>query len=163
MKRAIFIGQAMPRAKKDPHDWPTLNAWLYSLEISDKQIREHFFYSALVDYFPGAKNGTHIVPTKEEIVNERPRLVNNITNFSPEIVVPIGKLSLSYCLNREVNLLEDFIGKSYLVNPYQALNKKLIVIPLPHPSGASTWRHKKENKKLLKLALAKLKQELYRK
>ena len=87
----------------------------------------------------------------------------NITNFSPEIVVPIGKLSLSYCLNREVNLLEDFIGKSYLVNPYQALNKKLIVIPLPHPSGASTWRHKKENKKLLKLALAKLKQELYRK
>jgi len=163
MKRAIFIGQAMPRYKGTPHDWKSLNLWLYSIGITDDLIKKYFYYSALVDYFPGAKGSSHRVPSKSEIQNERNRLINAITRFAPQIVVPVGKLSISYCLNTRVGKLEEFVGKKYLTNPYQALNSTCAVIPFPHPSGASTWRHKETNKDLLKKALKLLKSELLKK
>lgn len=160
MKRVVFIGQAMPRVKRHPHDWQTLNTWLYSIGITQNQIENNFLYSALVDYFPGAKNGSHLIPTEEEIEKERPRLAKTIKEFNPDLVVTIGKLSMSHCLRTEVNLLKDFIGKKFEVDPYGLVNKKLTVIPLPHPSGASTWRHNPENKKLLNKALQLLKENI---
>jgi uracil-DNA glycosylase len=160
MKRTIFIGQAMPRAKKHHHDWPTLNAWLYSIGITLGQIKKIFFYSALVDYFPGAINGSHKVPTSGEIQKERDRLIKTIKDFEPELVVPVGKKSIGYCLDQEFELLKDVIGKTYFVNPYKALDKKILVVPLPHPSGASTWYNQKGNKELLKKALRLLEREL---
>jgi uracil-DNA glycosylase len=160
MKKTIFIGQAMPKLKRHPHDWPSLNQWLYSIRLTDELISKNFLYSALIDYFPGAMNGSHVVPTKEEIDEERDRLINTITSFNPEIVVPIGRLSISYCLDERVKPLVDNVGQIYITDPYLATEKELTVIPLPHPSGASTWGHKKENKILLKKALKLLKNEL---
>ena len=160
MKRVIFIGQAMPRIKRDPHDWPSLNSWLYSIGITREQIQENFYYSALVDYFPGSQNGSHKVPTELEIQAERKRLIHTIRGFNPEIVVPIGKLSLAYCLGERVDKLRDYIGNIYTRNPYQALKTELLVIPLPHPSGASTWRHIPDNGSLLKKALTLFKTNL---
>ena len=160
MKRVIFIGQAMPRFKKDLHDWQSLNSWLYSIKISDDQIKENFFYSALVDYFPGAEKGSHLIPTLAEIKKERSRLRKTIKDFDPQIVVTIGKLSLSHCLQNEINLLNEYIGKIYKIDPYGLFGKEILVIPLPHPSGASTWRHKPENRKLLLKALELLKSNL---
>jgi uracil-DNA glycosylase len=160
MKRVIFIGQAMPRSKKSLHDWPSLNSWLNSIGISDSQIKQNFYYSALVDYFPGSKNGSHRVPTEEEINRERKRLAKTIKDFDPEIIVTIGKLSLLHCLQTDVSLLKDFIGKTFQVDPYGLVGRKVVVIPLPHPSGASAWRHKPENKVLLGSALKLLKENL---
>lgn len=161
MKRVIFIGQAMPRAKCTPHDWPTLNTWLYSLGITENQIEENFLYSALADYFPGSKNGSHLVPTASEIARERPRLIKTIKMFNPDVVVPIGKLSISHCLNLDFNLLTEILGKVYQVDPYLALGHNLDVIPLPHPSGASTWHHHPTHKKLLLQSLNLLKNHLF--
>lgn len=161
MKKTIFVGQAMPKAKKHPHDWPSLNKWLYSIGLSDEHINKNFLYSALVDYFPGTIKGFHIVPTKNDILKERDRLIDTITSFNPEIVVPIGRLSISYCLNDRVNPLVNHIGQIYITDPYLAMKKELKVIPFPHPSGASIWSHKKENKILLRRALKLLKNELF--
>lgn len=160
MRRVIFIGQAMPRNKEDLHDWKSLNLWLYSIGITDEQIKKYFYYTALVDYFPGAKNGSHLVPTGAQIEKERPRLKTTISGFDPQIIVTVGRHSLEHCLNIKVNLLSDFIGQSFKVNPYNLLTKEFLIIPLPHPSGASTWRHKPENKKLLLKALTLLKNSL---
>ncbi len=160
MKSTAFIGQAMPRIKRNPHDWPSLNKWLYSIGLNDKLIRKHFLYSALVDYFPGAVNGSHKVPTEREINKEKRRLKKTLIKFKPEIVVPVGKLSISYCLNEGFGALSDVIGNTYHANPYSLLEHEVRVVPLPHPSGASTWRHKEENKKLLQKALGLLKKEL---
>lgn len=160
MKRVIFIGQAMPRSKKDLHDWPSLNAWLYSIDITEGQIKENFFYSALVDYFPGSKGGSHRVPREKEIIREKRRLKNTIKNFGPDIVVPIGRLSISYCFQTERPSLKDYIGKSFVSNPYGLMDKEILIIPFPHPSGASTWYKKPENEKLVKKALKTLKENL---
>lgn len=160
MKRTIFIGQAMPRFKKDLHDWPSLNAWLYSIAISDDEIRENFFYSALVDYFPGSKEGSHRVPTETEIKKERKRLAKTIKDFDPQIVVTIGKLSLSHCLEKKVTLLEDYVGQTFMKDPYGLMDKKILIIPFPHPSGASTWHKKSRNRRLLVKALELLRTSL---
>lgn len=157
MKRAIFIGQAMPRVKRSPHDWPSLNQWLYSIGLTHKLIERNTLYSALVDYFPGVVNGSHIVPTKEEIEKEKDRLAKTIADFNPEIVVPVGRLSISYCLNQKVQPLTNHIGKVYLANPYMLYSQELTIIPLPHPSGASIWKYKKTNQQLLKMSLELLK------
>ena len=160
MKRAIFVGQAMPRSKKDPHDWPSLNSWLYSINITDGQIKENFFYSALVDYFPGAKNGSHRTPSEKEIKEEKRRLKKAIDNFRPDILVPVGRLSISHCLQTQKISLMDYIGKSFIINPYGLMDREILIIPLPHPSGASTWHQKPQNKKLVKRALKTLKENL---
>jgi uracil-DNA glycosylase len=154
MKKCIFIGQAMPRYKNNPHDWPSLNSWLYAIGITDEQIQEHFYYSALVNYFPGSHNGSHRVPTKLEIKKDHTRLINTIKSFNPDIIVPIGRLSISNCLGEKVKALKSYIGKTYKIDPYKALGNEWLVIPLPHPSGASTWRYKKGNKLLLNKALS---------
>lgn len=150
----------MPRVKRDPHDWPSLNDWLHSLGISDRQIRKNFLYSALVNYFPGAQNGSHIIPSREEIIKDRNRLARTITDFHPDIVVPVGRLSIAYCLVRPIGPLEENIGLTYVVDPYGLLGRELLVIPLPHPSGASTWRRRPEGEKLLPQALQLLKDNL---
>mgnify|MGYP001595501120 CR=1 FL=1 len=160
MRRVLFIGQAMPRAKRDIHDWPSLNNWLYSIGITHDQIVKNFLYSALVDYFPGSKKGSHLVPTPSEIAKDKPRLVKTIRDFNPYIVVPIGKLSISHCLNQDFDLLTDILGKVYEVDPYQALGRSILVIPLPHPSGASTWHHHPTHKKLLLQSLNLLRHHL---
>lgn len=161
MKKVLFIGQAMPlRKMANSHDWPSLNAWLYSLSITQDEIERNFLYSALADYFPGSKNGSHLVPTASEIAKEKPRLIKTIRDFNPSIVVPIGKLSISQCLKSDFKLLTEILGKIYQVDPYLALGHDLDVIPLPHPSGASTWHHHPAHKKLLSKSLDLLKSHL---
>lgn len=161
MKKVIFIGQAMPRVKRHPTDWPSLNKWLYTIGVTDEDISKHFVYSALVDYFPGSKGSSHLVPTRDQIAAERERLFSTIRDFDPDVIVPIGKLSISYCLGIQTNLLSEIIGKIFTADPYKALRRELIIVPLPHPSGASTWRHQKENMELLEKALVQLKKYIH--
>lgn len=156
MKRVLFIGQAMPRMKRDPHDWPTLNAWLYSIGLKHEDIISNFLYSALVDYFPGSKGSSHIVPTPTEILKERDRLKETVIMFNPAIVVPIGRLSIAYCFNEKTKPLNTYIGNSFQIDPYGFLGREVTAIPLPHPSGASTWYHNPDHKKLLQKALEQL-------
>ena len=143
----------MPRAKSHLHDWPSLNRWLYSLSFTDSDIQANFYYSALVDYFPGSLNGSHLVPTPDEISKERPRLKQTLLNFNPDVVVPIGALSISYCLNQKPQPLTSTLGQIYFADPYLLLDKIIPIVPLPHPSGASTWHHSPEHKLLLSNSL----------
>lgn len=160
MKKCIFIGQAMPRYKSHPHDWPSLNSWLDEIGVTHRQIEKYFFYSALVDYFPGSKNGSHMIPTVQEIEAERGRLIRDIRSFDPEIFVPVGMLSITYCLGVKGKPLKSMVGNLYVADPYGVVGSGKIVIPLPHPSGASTWYNKQENKLLLDKALRLLKSNL---
>ena len=160
MNKAIFIGQAMPKYKSELHDWPSLNKWLYKIGITDNEIRKYFYYSALVDFFPGIKNGSHRIPSAKEIYKERVRLNKTISDFEPDIIVPVGKLSISHCLNKKNITLTETIGEKYICDPYNLTGRNYLVIPLPHTSGASVWYQKRENRILLKKALVILKRKL---
>ncbi len=160
MKRVAFVGQAMPSHKEENNDWPSLNNWLFSIGLTIQEIRENFLYTALVNYFPGAKNGSHLAPTSKQIADDEDRLKKDLLKFKPEIIVTIGKLSLSYCLNQKVGLLKNYIGNIYKTNPYNFFKKEILVIPFPHPSGASLWYKETENKLLLIKALELLKMNI---
>jgi uracil-DNA glycosylase len=146
----------MPRKKLTPHDWPSLNRWLYSVGISDDDIEHSFFYSALVAYFPGATNGSHVVPSKDDIKNERGRLKKDLAKFNPRVIVPVGKLSIASCLGGDDMPLSRYIGNLYMLDPYGLCGRDLPVVPLPHPSGASTWIHMDGHRSLLNTALLTL-------
>ena len=150
----------MPAFKRHPHHWPSLNKWLYSIGLTDSDIQGNFKYSAMVDYFPGYKNKSHRIPDEDEIKKEFERLSKTIKEFNPDLIVPIGRISIAHCLDKKSILLDKYIGNEYKAKAYNILDKDIIVIPLPHPSGASTWRYKEKNKVLLERALNRLKDSL---
>jgi uracil-DNA glycosylase len=62
------------------------------------------------------------------------------------LVIPVGKLAISQFI--PVQRLNDVVGGIYQVDVPADL------VPLPHPSGASTWHRTEPGKTLLKQALA---------
>jgi uracil-DNA glycosylase len=71
----------------------------------------------------------------------------------PELIVTVGGLALRRLLG--IGTLTDAIGKSYT-------REGAIVIPLPHPSGASGWLNEATNRARLGKALTHVRRELGR-
>ena len=71
----------------------------------------------------------------------------------PQLVVTVGGLPLRRLLG--IPRLTDAIGKSYT-------REGAIVIPLPHPSGASGWLNDEANRARLGKALVQVRRELAR-
>jgi uracil-DNA glycosylase len=84
------------------------------------------------------------VPNKIERANCRPWLEAELRLLQPDLVIPIGKLAISQFM--PVGKLVDVIGANYSNMEWQGFRFDLL--PLPHPSGASTW-HRMEPGKLL--------------
>ena len=66
----------------------------------------------------------------------------------PKLVIPVGKLAIAQLI--DVNKLKDVVGAKHRVTFH---GRETEVIPLPHPSGASTWHRTEPGKSLLAKAL----------
>jgi uracil-DNA glycosylase family 4 len=75
----------------------------------------------------------------------------------PDLIVTVGALALRRLLG--IPSLTEAIGKSYVL-PHD--RGDAIVIPLPHPSGASGWLNDPANRARLGKALTHVKRELVR-
>jgi uracil-DNA glycosylase len=69
--------------------------------------------------------------------------------LQPELIIPVGKLAISQFI--ELTKLDQIIGREFRVTAH---GHEADVIPLPHPSGASTWHRTEPGKTLLVKALA---------
>jgi uracil-DNA glycosylase len=99
--------------------------------------------------FPGKKaQGGDRVPTPEEIESCRPWLEREIELLRPELIVPVGRLAIEQFL--PARPLVEQIGR---VQPVTRGRLRLDVLPLPHPSGASTWPRTEPGKTLTARAL----------
>jgi len=67
------------------------------------------------------------------------------------LILPVGKLAISQLI--EVKKLNEVIGKVHTVNFH---GHQAEAIPLPHPSGASTWHRMEPGITLLESALSLL-------
>lgn len=77
MKKVYVLGQAMPRSEPSrPFGRTYLYKWLAEAGITETQIEQGFAFGALVGYFPGSRNGSHLVPTPAQISEERPALLS---------------------------------------------------------------------------------------
>lgn len=121
-----------------------LMRWFERARIS----REKVYLSAIARCFPGkAKGGGDLVPSHGMIRNCRSHLTREMALLRPELVVPVGGLAIKELLG--IGRLADAVGEE--IRRYS-----VTYVPLPHPSGASTWLNRSENKARLDLALGLL-------
>ncbi len=128
----------------------TLFRWLeQATGAGEAAAREAFYISAVARGFPGkAKGGGDRVPTPAEILRWRPFIVRELAILRPRLVVPIGRLAIAEVLGSRP--LVEVIGRSFEVG----WNGHAVeVVPLPHPSGASTWFKMEPGRSLLGKAL----------
>ena len=93
------------------------------------------------------------MPNPDEIAACRVWLDRELALNQPELLLPVGKLAINQFI--KVDKLVDVIGQQHRV---KINGREVDVIPLPHPSGASTWHRKEPGISLLQQALTLVKQ-----
>ena len=156
----LLVGQA-PGDKEGalgrPFAWTagkTLFKWFETIGVSEEVFRQQVYMSAVCRCFPGKNpKGGDRVPDKKEIETCSQWINKEIKLLQPKLIIPVGKLAISQYI--PVNKLVDVIGKKIQQN-IDGLD--VDIIPLPHPSGASTWHRMSPGKELLAQALKLLAQ-----
>ena len=159
VSKILLVGQA-PGVKEPqlqrPFAWTagkTLFKWFSSIGLEEKEFRQKVYMSAVCRCFPGKNpKGGDRVPSKDEIECCSQWLTAEIELLKPELLIPVGKLAIAQYIS--FDKLVEVIGK---VHYLEISGRKIDVIPLPHPSGASTWHRMEPGKALLQDALNKIK------
>lgn len=161
--KILLVGQA-PGDKEGhlqrPFAWTagkTLFKWFDRIGVEETHFRSHVYMAAICRCFPGKQpKGGDRVPNAVEIQQCSQWLKREIELLQPELVIPVGKLAIVTLMQmKKSSKLNDIIGKDYA---YELYGHSTTLIPLPHPSGASTWHHTEIGKQLLDKALAKIAQ-----
>jgi uracil-DNA glycosylase len=161
--RMMLVGQAPGQVEKvDQRPFAgragrTLFKWMEQAGISEDDVRKHIYIAAITRCYPGpsASGRGDRVPSVEEQNNCSRWLDGELALIRPEVVIPIGRLAIDRFLPRFP--LERVIGKEHVV---QMGGHSISVIPLPHPSGASSWLHAPGHAQLLAAALVILRRRL---
>jgi len=126
--------------------------WFATLGVDEATFRAHAYIAATCRCFPGKNpKGGDRVPDDVEIANCRPWLERELELVQPELLVPVGRLAIEQLLP-PAPLVEQ-IGRMHTA---ELGGRTYDVLPLPHPSGASTWYHVAPGKQLTLRALALL-------
>ena len=156
----LLVGQAPGDREGElgrPFAWTagkTLFKWFDSIGVQESSFRRQVYMSAVCRCFPGKNpKGGDRVPAKDEIEICSRWLIKEIELLQPKLIIPVGKLAISQYLS--VNKLVDVIGKKFELTVHGVA---VDIIPLPHPSGASTWHRMSPGKELLDQALVLLAQ-----
>ncbi|MGQ0508369.1 MAG: uracil-DNA glycosylase family protein [Myxococcaceae bacterium] len=134
----------------------TLFHWFKTaLGVDEALFRERVYMSAVARCFPGkAKGGGDRKPDPTEIARCRTFVQGEVEILQPKLIIPVGALAIAQVLGHE-GPLAGVVGRSHRIEYFGAERE---VIPLPHPSGASTWHRMEPGKTLLQKALRQLAQ-----
>lgn len=154
--KIMLIGQAPGEREGElgrPFAWTagkTLFKWFASIGLEEESFRQQVYIAAVCRCFPGKNpKGGDRVPSRVEIENCKSWLQGEFELLQPELVILVGKLAIAQFI--EVGRLTDVVGQSY---KKEIAGRFVDIIPLPHPSGASTWHVMLPGKDLLQQALA---------
>jgi uracil-DNA glycosylase len=153
--KILLVGQA-PGDKEPalgrPFAWTAgkqLFKWFATLGVDEAEFRARVYMAATCRCFPGKNpRGGDRVPSDEEVLACRPWLEREIELLRPELIVPVGRLAIEQFLPA-LPLVEQVGKVASLVRG----RRRIDVIPLPHPSGASTWPRTQPGKSLTERAL----------
>ncbi|MFL5563718.1 MAG: uracil-DNA glycosylase family protein, partial [Gemmatimonadaceae bacterium] len=95
------------------------------------------------------------VPSREEQGRCADWLDAELRIIRPKLLIPVGRLAIERFLPKVP--LSALIGTKQVV---EHAGGRSLVIPLPHPSGASSWIHEEGNKALLEQAIRLIASEL---
>ena len=155
----MLIGQA-PGVREGPAGKPfawtagkTMFGWFETLGLTEEDFRQRVYMAAVCRCFPGkAEGGGDRVPDEDEVKRCSKHLAAEARILRPQLVIPVGKLAIEQ-LFPEVEKLVEIIGTQQRA---RLGGIELDAIPLPHPSGASTWHRTEPGKTLLVRALARI-------
>lgn len=160
LSKILLVGQA-PGVKEPalqrPFAWTagkTLFKWFSSIGVEEATFRKKVYMSAVCRCFPGKNpKGGDRVPDQQEIARCSQWLNQEIDLLKPTLLIPVGKLAIMQYM--QCDKLVDVIGTQHKLSIH---GRKMDVVPLPHPSGASTWHRMQPGKSLLQDALQIIKQ-----
>jgi uracil-DNA glycosylase family 4 len=149
--------------------------WLGEAGFEENDFRARQYMTAVTKCYPGRTGSGKgdRVPSKEEQRLCRPFLEREIRLANPRLMILVGGLAIKLLFPAKLKLAE-LIGTAVYFEP-AALTDPLnfafeqgewvrawegevaedgrYVVPLPHPSGASLWPNKPENKRLIAKSL----------
>lgn len=127
----------------------TLFKWYASLGVDEEAFRRRVYMAAVCRCFPGKNpSGGDRVPDREEIARCGEWLREEVAILQPALIIPVGKLAIAQMLHAP--RLDELIGRVHRVSYF---GHAADAIPLPHPSGLSTWFKVEPGKTLLREAL----------
>ena len=155
--RIFLLGQAPgPHEARfgRPFAWTagkTLFRWLARATGADEErIRARVYIAAVVRCFPGKiAGGGDRVPTAAECALWRGFVEREVELLRPRVVLPVGRLAIQEVLGH-TEPIAAVVGRSMRTRFHGV---EVDVIPLPHPSGASTWFKMEPGRTLLEEAL----------
>ncbi len=155
--RIFLLGQAPgPHEARlgRPFAWTagrTLFRWLGRATGADEEaVRARVYIAAVVRCFPGkAPGGGDRLPTPDECARWRHFVAREVEILRPRLVIPVGRLAIQEVLGH-TEPIAAVVGRR-LRTQFHGVD--VDVIPLPHPSGASTWFKMEPGRTLLDEAL----------
>jgi uracil-DNA glycosylase len=179
--KIMIIGQAPGRTEveaKRPFNAGSgrrLFQWLGEAGWEESDFRRDQYMTAVTKCYPG-KNVSgrgDRVPSKNEQMLCRPFLLQELKFVDPRLIIPVGSLAISLFYEQKTPLKEVIGTAKYFPenlspetitsitanirahNSYQDQFSRSgrWIVPLPHPSGASIWPNKPENKMLINRAI----------
>lgn len=163
--RAMLVGQAPGKVESEGgvpfagRAGRTLFGWLASAGLDEQTAREVIYISAVTRCYPGphpSGRGDR-VPSRLEQASCGDWLESELRIIKPKLLIPVGRLAIERFL--PALPLDELIGIKHTV---VHVGGHSTVIPLPHPSGASSWFYQDGNKKLLNKAIGLIAAELGR-
>jgi uracil-DNA glycosylase len=159
-QRSLIIGQA-PGIVEPQRGLPFAGAagrklitWLAPLGISDHEsMLERFAFAAVAKCYPGRLPGGRgdRAPDRGERANCLPWTNALVRLIDPTVVVPVGRLAIDDWLGPAP--LAEVVGRRFEIDGR-------VIVPLPHPSGASAWTNGAANRALVAEAVAQLRATL---
>jgi uracil-DNA glycosylase len=128
----------------------TLFRWLERAGVDEETARRRIYIAAVTRCYPGPSPSGRgdRVPSPTEQETCAVWLDAELEIVRPKLLIPVGRLAISRFLP---NLpLDQLIGRAHDVTH---LGGESTAIPLPHPSGASSWIHEGDHPRLLERAL----------
>jgi uracil-DNA glycosylase len=154
--RTMLVGQA-PGPHEIEHDRPfaytagaRLFDWFGTIGWDEQTFRGAVHICAVARCFPGRTpdGRSDRLPNRLEIANCSEWLDAEIEMLRPELILAVGKLAIEQLHGK--GTLSEIIGRSFRAS---RAGHEFDLVPLPHPSGRSTWLNKPEHRELLETAL----------
>ena len=163
--RIMLIGQA-PGAVEVVRRLPfqgrsrnVLMGWMIRAGFSSEaQVRRQVYITSVTKCFPGkGTGGGDRRPSRAEVDLCRSHLDRQLALIKPELLILVGGLAHERFLPGRS--LDQLVGRLFDPTGREVRSRERVrplLVPLPHPSGASRWLNAVENRLLLERALRRL-------
>jgi uracil-DNA glycosylase len=163
--RIMLIGQApgaveaVRRLPFQGRSRPVLMGWLIRAGFtSETQARRRIYMTSITKCFPGkGTGGGDRRPSRAEVDLCRSHLDRQLALIKPHLLILVGGLSHERFLTGRP--LDELVGRVFDLAGREVSGRgrvRPLLVPLPHPSGASRWLNAVENRLLLDRALRRL-------